>query len=88
MDTESKEVQVLLDAINDYCGHVDYPAVVEQLFEEERTMKDMKDKEKWFAGEIERIKKHEFFTATARLLRSYTGKQQAENLKKHIKHIK
>jgi len=88
MDTGRKEVQVLLDAINDYCGHVDYPLEVEKLFEEESTMKDIKDKGKWFAAEIERIKGHEFHTATARLLGSYTGEQQAENLEKHIKHIK
>lgn len=88
MDTGSKEVQVLLDAINDYRGHVDYPFVVEQLFKEESAIKGIKDKGKWFASELERITKHEFYTATARLLRSYTGKQQAENLEMHIKHIK
>jgi hypothetical protein len=67
---------------------VDYPYVVEHLFKEESAIKGIKDKGKWFASEMERIKKHEFFTATARLLSSYTGNQQAENLQKHIKHIK
>ncbi|MEE4214504.1 MAG: adenylate/guanylate cyclase domain-containing protein [Bacteroidales bacterium] len=88
METGRKEVQILMDAINDYCGHVDYPDVVEQHFKEESTMMGLKDKEKWYTAELERIKKHEFYTDTARLLRSYTGEEQAENLEKHIKHIK
>ncbi|MGM0667788.1 MAG: adenylate/guanylate cyclase domain-containing protein [Bacteroidota bacterium] len=88
MDTGRKEVQILMDAINDYCGHVDYPDVVELHFKEESAMKGLKDRETWYAAELERIKKHEFYTDTAKLLRSYTGEEQAENLKKHIKHIK
>ena len=85
--TDMKEVKILLDAINDYCGHVDYPEVIELRYREENSMKISGDKEKWYASELDRIKRHEFYTDTARLLKTYDGLEQAENLKRHNKHI-
>ncbi|MEA1886982.1 MAG: adenylate/guanylate cyclase domain-containing protein [Bacteroidota bacterium] len=87
-DTDSTEVRILLDAIHDYRGHVDYPEMIELLYEEENSIKGPLDREKWYASELKRIEHHEFYTGTARMLRSYTGKEQAENLKGYIKHIK
>ena len=88
MKTDMKEVRILLDAINDYCGHVDYPEVIELLYEEENSRKGSQDKEMWYASELERIRSHEFYTDTARLLESYNGEEQAENLKRYNTHIK
>jgi len=88
METERKEVQVLLDAIFDYCGHVDYPEVIEQLYTEESRRRNIRDEERWYRAELERIRRHKFYTDTAILLRSYNSEQQANNLKKHNKHIK
>jgi len=88
METDRKEVQILLDAIFDYCGHVDYPELVEMHYVEESSKRGLKDKETWYETELERIRKHKFHTDTAKLLRTYTGKEQAENLKKYLKHIK
>jgi hypothetical protein len=88
MKTDMKEVRILLDAINDYCGHVDYPEVIELLYEEENSRKGSRDKEMWYASELERISSHEFYTDTARLLKSYNGKEQAEHLKRYNTHIK
>lgn len=87
-ETGDKEVKILLDAINDYRGHVDYPEMIELLYEEENSVKGPIDREKWYDTELKKIVHHEFFTGTARMLRSYTGKEQAENLKRYIKHIK
>lgn len=86
--TDMKEVKLLLDAINDYCGHVDYPEVIELLYEEENSRKGYRDKKEWYESELKRIRTHEFYTDTAKLLRSYKGEEQAENLMRYIKHIK
>ncbi|MBN1388979.1 MAG: hypothetical protein JW965_11070 [Bacteroidales bacterium] len=86
--TEMKEVKILLDAINDYLGHVDYPEVIELLYEEENSRKGYRDKKEWYQSELKRISIHEFYTDTAKLLRSYNGEEQAENLKRYNKHIR
>jgi len=87
MKTDIQEVQILFDAINDFRGHVDYPEVVELLFQEESSKKGFRDKKEWYLSEMKRIRTHEFYTATAKLLRSYKGEEQARNLKGHNKHI-
>jgi len=87
MKTDMMEVRILLDAINDYCGHVDYPEVVELLYREESSRKGFHDKKEWYRSEMKRISAHEFYTDTAKLLRSYKGEEQAKNLREHNKHI-
>lgn len=87
LETENKEVQILLDAMFDYCGHVDYPEMAELNYLEESSIRGLKDKGRWYEAEIERIRNHKFLTDTAVLLRTYTGEEQAENLEKHLKHI-
>ena len=85
--TGSKEVKILLDATNDYCGHVDYPEVVELLYREETSRKGLREKKEWYRSELKRISTHEFYTDTAKLLRSLKGEEQVKNLKEHNKHI-
>ncbi|MBS0011255.1 MAG: hypothetical protein KFF49_07585 [Bacteroidales bacterium] len=87
METGSKQVKILLDAMNDYCGHIDYPEMVGLRFKEEEAIRGVKDKDSWYAAEIERISKHEFYTGTARMLRSYSGPEQADKLRRYHKHI-
>ncbi|MDZ7738884.1 MAG: adenylate/guanylate cyclase domain-containing protein [Bacteroidales bacterium] len=87
METARPEVQILMDAINDYRGHVDYPMVTELRYEEENSREGPLDRKKWYAEEREKIRNHDFFTATARLLKSYSGEEQAQNLERYTGHI-
>lgn len=86
-ETDRHEVKILMDSIYDYYGHVDYPAVTKLRFAEENARRGPLDIEKWYASELENVREHEFYTGTARLLKSYTGEVQAKNLEREIKHI-
>ncbi len=87
-NTGDKEVRVLSDAINDYRGHVDYPQVTALRYEEENEFVGPLNKDKWYIEEYEMIREFEFFTETARFLKTYSGTGQAENLDSFNKHIK
>ena len=85
--TDMEEVRILLDAISDYYSNVDYLHLTELRFREESMIIGPLDKEKWYKAELEVIEHHEFHTNTARMLSTYTGKQQAEKLREYNKHI-
>ncbi|MCF8224039.1 MAG: hypothetical protein K9J25_12960 [Bacteroidales bacterium] len=86
-DKEKEEVKILEDAVYDYRGHVDYPEVVLKLMEEEKNMEVKFDSAKWLEAEQRKISDHSFNTKTANLLKSYSGKEQSEKLREHLKHI-
>ena len=82
---ESEEGKILTEAVNDYYGRIDYAEVILSKYKEETELSSPGSFDSWLKKEKEKIDSHEFFTATARLLRAVTKDEQIVALGKVVK---
>jgi class 3 adenylate cyclase len=77
---ESAAGQVLHDAIYDFTGRIDFIAMIDKLYREEKAYGKIQDEKVWFTELASRIEKNQFLTATARRLRSVAAEEQLRTL--------
>jgi adenylate cyclase len=78
---------ILFDASNDYFGRVDFTKLTEKLLKEETEYGLVKDPKAWLQNVRKVLSGHEFFTPTAKLLRSVAVEDQLKALDIIIKDI-
>ena len=83
-EPETKEGEILNDAIFNYYGRVDIIQRSELLFAEQSEFTKVGNKRDWINKEIEKVREHQFKTNTANLLRSNTSEEQAFALDKYL----
>ena len=72
---------ILHDAKYDYLGRVDYMKLTDKLFRERTEYGKISTAKEWIDYQRRELGEHEFFTKTARLLRSVTREDQIAGLK-------
>ncbi|HPT21030.1 MAG TPA: adenylate/guanylate cyclase domain-containing protein [Bacteroidales bacterium] len=77
---ESLSDNILHDARYDYLGRVDYKKLTGKLLRERTEYGKHSDKKTWIEMQKQQLIKHEFITATARLLRSVPKEDQIAGL--------
>lgn len=73
--------QIMCDADLDYLGRPDFIPVSQKLFRELFERNKIKSVEEWNKMQIKFIENHQYFTATARQLRSQNKQEQLKKLK-------
>ena len=74
--------QIMCDADLDYLGRPDFIPVSQKLFRELFERNKIKSIEEWNKMQIKFIESHQYFTETARQLRSQNKNEQLQKLKK------
>ena len=83
-EPETKEGEILNDAVFNYYGRVDFIQRTELLFAEQSEFTKVTNRSEWMKKEIEKVREHRFRTNTANLLRSGTSEEQAVALDKYL----
>jgi class 3 adenylate cyclase/ligand-binding sensor domain-containing protein/HD superfamily phosphodiesterase len=76
--------KILCDADLDYLGRTDFVPVAYNLYKELLVKKKIRSFEEWKKIEIDFIKKHSYFTKTARKLREVNKRKQLEKIMKEM----
>ncbi len=79
--TETLPDKILFDSKYDYTGRVDYTRLTDKLIKELSEYGKITDKNQWIEEQIQFLAEHDFFTGTAKLLRSVTVERQISDLK-------
>jgi adenylate cyclase len=77
---ESLSDKILHDARYDYLGRVDYQKLTEKLLRERKEYGKHSDNKSWIEIQKRLLSDHEFFTGTAKLLRSVSVEEQISGL--------
>ncbi|MFN8210515.1 MAG: adenylate/guanylate cyclase domain-containing protein [Bacteroidales bacterium] len=85
---ETVSDKILADSRYDYLGRVDYVRLIERLIKEETEYGKVKDRKKWFEDQHELLAGYEYYTTTARLLRSVSAVEQMAALKEFVRESK
>lgn len=80
-DHDSAAGRVLHDAVYDYTGRVDFVAMIDRLYREEKAYGKTEDEKAWFKELISKIEANGFLTETARRLRSVPAGEQLNTLR-------
>lgn len=83
-DPETIPGQVLNDSIYDHYGRVDLMLKLGLLLEEEQAINSKINVKDWYISQLDRIRRHNYFTPTAQLLRTNNMEQQAAVLENFI----
>ncbi len=78
---ESAAGRVLHDAVYDFTGRIDFIAMIDKLYREEKAYGKTEDEKKWFRDLASAIEKNQFLTETARRLRSVPADEQLNALR-------
>lgn len=81
---ENKFVAVFADAYLDFYGSYQYIQKLNLLFNELNENKQILDKKDWYNHQLNNLKKHNFYTPTARILRDVCKEDQVKKLLKEI----
>ncbi len=77
--------KIICDANLSYFGRVDFAITTENLFKEEKAHNKNKNRKAWYQQQIEFIKKHDYYTNTAKIIRDIKKDEQIKILQKSIK---
>jgi hypothetical protein len=80
--------EILYDAVHDYLGRVDYIRLTDKLLREETEYGKVTSAAAWINIQRNLLEKHEFKTATAKLLQSVTTEEQVVNLHDFAQQLK
>lgn len=80
--------QIVNDAIYDYYARVDLLIRLDLLYREENSVLNITDKIKWYNDQLLRIGRHNFYTSTARLLRSNSVQEQQFVVEAYIESLR
>ena len=80
--------EIMCDADLDYLGRTDFVPVSINLYKELHERNKIDSLMEWNKTQIEFIKKHQYFTATAQKLREVNKNKQLENIKNEIRREK
>ena len=81
--TKTLSDKILFDSKYDYIGRVDFIRLTDKLVRELSEYGKITDRNKWIKEQITLLKEYDFFTGTAKLLRSVTNEQQVSDLKEY-----
>lgn len=84
-DPTSISEKILHDSRYDYLGRVDFIKQTEKLLKEQKAYGKVTDQVKWFSDQKSFLKRHNFQTNSAKLLRSVSTEEQLGNLETYIK---
>jgi len=87
-EPESLSDFILHDAKYDWLGRVDYIKLIDKLFREESEYGKVSNRDEWIQNQRKILVEHEFFTSTAKLLRSVTVEEQVSLLQDFGKELK
>ena len=79
--------KILFDSKYDYTGRIDFIRLTDKLFKELSEYGKITDKHRWIDEQITFLAEHDFFTGTAKLLRSVTVEQQIADLKEYAREM-
>jgi class 3 adenylate cyclase len=80
-EQESDAGRVLHDAVYDFTGRVDFIAMIDRLYREEKAYGKTEDEKRWFRDLASTIEQNQFLTKTARRLRSVPAEEQLNALR-------
>jgi len=80
-ENESAAGKVLHDAVYDFTGRIDFVAMIDKLYREEKAYGKTADEKKWFREVASTIENNQFLTETARRLRSVPADEQLNALR-------
>jgi len=79
--------EIICDADLDYLGRPDFFSISKKLREELKANGKIFTEKEWLEFEISFLEKHQFFTNTARALRTPTKEKHIQKLKKQLKNF-
>ncbi|HUW92931.1 MAG TPA: adenylate/guanylate cyclase domain-containing protein [Bacteroidales bacterium] len=80
-EQDSAAGRVLHDAVYDFCGRVDFPAMVDKLYQEEKAYGKVNDPEVWFTDLAKQMADNNCLTNTGKMLLSVNREEQANVLR-------
>jgi len=81
---ENKLEEILCDANFAYLGRVDFIDIMKNQAKEMTNFNVVSSEKEWFEKQLEFVKDHEFYTATARVLRDVSKEEQGKKLEEII----
>jgi class 3 adenylate cyclase len=81
---DNKLEEILCDANFAYLGRIDFIDIIKNQAKEMINNNIVSSEKEWFEKQLEFIKNHEFYTATARVLRNVSKEEQGKKLEELI----